>query len=232
MTGRRKEQEILWGSFIRVDFRLAPSQWETSLYPRYTGAATFVPPLCDHKTGRVTVEGRKEVERLTWSFKGGTQDVQTSPWTPWSPWSLEHVQTVAQGRRGGRLLTGRPKEAWRRHTHRRARRMDAQWSAIGRPVKMRTVMNIVHQFERGFCLPCTTPLADHWEITVATTVPPFGDHGNPCATLAMVLPPLCLLCATWCATSAALVVQGRHRDRAAAVTQKQNFLGFGDHWAS
>ena len=30
----------------------------------------------------------------------------------------------------------------------------------------------------------------HWAITVATTVPPFGDHGNPSATLAMVLPPL------------------------------------------
>ena len=42
----------------------------------------------------------------------------------------------------------------------------------------------------------------HWAITVATTVPPFGDHGNPSATLAMVLPPLCLLCATCCATTA------------------------------
>ena len=72
----------------------------------------------------------------------------------------------------------------------------------------------------------------HWAITVATTVPPFGDHGNPSATLAMVLPPLCLLCATCCATTAALVVQGRHKGRAAAVTQKQNFLGLGDHWAS
>ena len=72
----------------------------------------------------------------------------------------------------------------------------------------------------------------HWAITVATTVPPFGDHGNPSATLAMVLPPLCLLCATCCAITAYLVVQGRHKGRAAAVTQKQNFLGLGDHWAS
>ena len=67
----------------------------------------------------------------------------------------------------------------------------------------------------------------HWAITVATTVPPFGDNGDPSATLAMVLPPLCLLCATF----ADLVVQGRHKGRAAAVTQKQNFLGLGDHWA-
>ena len=33
----------------------------------------------------------------------------------------------------------------------------------------------------------------YWAITVATIVPPFGDHGSPLATLAMVLPPLCLL---------------------------------------
>ena len=56
-----------------------------ALYPLYTGAATFVPPLYDHITGQVAVEGRTEAERLSWSFKGGAQDVQTSPWTPWSP---------------------------------------------------------------------------------------------------------------------------------------------------
>ena len=72
----------------------------------------------------------------------------------------------------------------------------------------------------------------HWAITVATTVPPFGDHGNPSATLAMVLPPPCLLCATCCATAADLVVWGRYKGYAAAVTQKQNFLRLGDHWAS
>ena len=32
------------------------------LYPLYTGAATFVPPLCDHKTDQVAVEGRRETE--------------------------------------------------------------------------------------------------------------------------------------------------------------------------
>ena len=76
------------GCDLRATFE-RPEKW---LYPLYTGAATFVPPLCDHKTGQVAVEDRKEAERLSWSFKGGTQDVQTSPWTPWSPWSFEHVQ--------------------------------------------------------------------------------------------------------------------------------------------
>ena len=42
-----------------------------------------------------------------------------------------------KGRRGSLSLRGRPKEAERRHTHRLGRRMDAQESAIGRPVKMR-----------------------------------------------------------------------------------------------
>ena len=40
-----------------------------------------------------------------------------------------------KGRRGGRSLTGRSKQAGGRHIHRRGGRMDAQWSAIGRPVK-------------------------------------------------------------------------------------------------
>ena len=48
----------------------------------------------------------------------------------------------------------------------------------------------------------------HWAITLATTVPLFGDHGNPRATLVMALPPLCLLCTTCCATAVPLVVQG------------------------
>ena len=81
-----------------------------------------------------------------------------------------------KGRRGGRSLTGRSKEAGWRHTHRRGRRMDAQWSAIGRPVKN---ANIVFQFERHVCLPCTTivpPLDDQWR--------PLSDHcGDHCASI-------------------------------------------------
>ena len=81
-----------------------------------------------------------------------------------------------KGRRGGRSLTGRSKEAGWRHIHRRGRRMDAQWSAIGRPVKN---ANIVYQFERHVCLPCTTivpPLPDQWR--------PLSDHcGDHCASI-------------------------------------------------
>ena len=170
------------------------------------------------------------------SMPGGTQDVQTSPWTPWSPWSFEHIQN---SRQGGRSLTGRSKDAGGRHTHRRGGRMDAQWSAIGRPRKKYVLLwtlcinlsNASAFLVPPLCLLWPTNSV-HWAITVATTVPPFGDHGKPSATLAMVLPPLCLHPATCCATTAALVVQGRHKGRAAAVTQKQNFLGLGDRWAS
>ena len=140
-----------------------------------------------------------------------------------------------KGRRGGRSLTGRSKEAGWRRTHRRGRRMDAQWSAVGRPVKMRTLC-INLSDTSAFLVPPLCLLwptnGVHWAITEAPTVPPFSDHGNTWATMAMFLPSLCLLWATWCATTAALVVQGRHKGRAAAVTQKQNFLGSGDHWAS
>ena len=56
-----------------------------------------------------------------------------------------------------------------------------------------------------------TPLCNvHWAIIVATTVPPFGDHGNPWATMAMDLPPICLFCTTCCVTKTVLVVQGTH----------------------
>ena len=78
------------------------------------------------------------------------------------------------------------------------------------------------------CASFGRPLSDH-----------CGDHDasirrpwQPLSHLGHGLAPLCLLCATCCATSAAaLVVQGRHKGRAAAITQKQNFLGLDDHWA-
>ena len=205
-------------------------------YPLYTGAATSVPPLCDHKTIQVAVEGRREAERLPWSFKGGTQDVQASPWTPWSPWSFEHVQNsctkVAEE-------VGRSQVAQRRQDEGTHIAVVAEWMHSGRPLvaqlKMRTLCINLSDTSAflvpPLCLLWTTN-GVHWAITVATTVPPFSDHGNTWATMAMVLPSLCLLCATCCATTTALVVQGRHKGRAAAVTQKQNFLGSGDHWAS
>ena len=121
-----------------------------------------------------------------------------------------------KGCRGGRSLTGRSREAGGRHTHHRVRRMDTQRSAINRPVKKHTVINIVCQFERCCCLPWPNS-GVHYAIIGATTVPPFGNHGNPWATMEMILPLLCLLYAT----TAILVGRRRHKGRAvAANTQK------------
>ena len=137
-------------------------------------------------TKLVAVEGRKEAERLPRSFKCGTEDVQTSPWTPWSSWSFEHVQN---SRTKVAEEVGRSHATQRRQDEGTYIAVVAEWMYTGRPLvapsKMRNVVNIVYQFGRHFCLPCILLCLSwptnsvHWAITVATTVPPFVDHGSP-----------------------------------------------------
>ena len=146
-------------------------------YPLYTGAATSVPPLCDHKIGQVAVEGRREAERLPWSFSGGTQDVQTSPWTPWSPWNFEHVQN---SRTKVAEEVGRSHVAQRRQDEGTHTAVVAEWMHSGRPLVTQIKnANIVYRFEQHVCLPCTTivpPLADQWR--------PLSDHcGDHCDSI-------------------------------------------------
>ena len=107
------------------------------LYPLYTGAAPFVSPLCDHKTDQVAVEGTEEAERLPWSFKGGTEDVQTSPWTPWSQWSFEHVRN---SRTKVAEEVGRWQIAQRRQKEGTRIAVVAEWMHRGQPL---VVVNIV-----------------------------------------------------------------------------------------
>ena len=184
-----------------------------------------------------------------WRHKGGQNVALVAQgWHKWcSDLAMDAMLTVKfwayskqshKGRRGCLSLTDRSEEAEGRHTHRRGRRMDAQGSVIGRPVKNTYCCNhcvsmsdATDSLEPPLCLLWPTNSV-HWAFTVANTVPPFGDHGNAWATMAMVLLPPCLICATCSVTTAFLVVQGTHTGRAAAVTQKQNFLGWGDHWAS
>ena len=105
-----------------------------------------------------------------------------------------------KGRWGGRLFTDGPNEARGRHAHRPGRRMDAQWSVIGQPVKMRIVVNIVYQSERCLCFPCTTivpPLPDQWHslshhcgdhcASIRRPRQPLRRHGNGSAS---ALPPV------------------------------------------
>ena len=109
-----------------------PNRDQSALvYTPFTQGTTFVPPLCDHKIGQVAVEGRREAERLPWSFKGGTQDVQTSPWTPWSPWSFEHVQN-SRTKVGEEI--GRSRVAQKRQEEGTRIAVVAEWVHSGRPL--------------------------------------------------------------------------------------------------
>ena len=106
--------------------------WASSHYnPLYIGVATFVPPLCNHKTGQVAAEGTKDAESLPWSFKGGTEDVQSPPWTPWSPWSFEHVQN---SRTQVADEVGRWQVAQRRQEEGKRIAVVAEWMHRGRPM--------------------------------------------------------------------------------------------------
>ena len=108
-----------------------------------------------------------------------------------------------KGRRGGRSLTGRSKEAGGRHTLRRGRRMDAQWSAIGRPVKnayccehcvsiWATLLPSVYHHWASFGRPIAPierslwrPRCLHW-----TTTATFEPHWQ-WICLHCAVPPLC-----------------------------------------
>ena len=109
--------------------------------PFYTGAVTFVPPLCHHKTGQVAVEDREETERLPWSFKGGTQDVQTSPWMAWSPWSFEHVQN---SRTKVAEEVGRSQVALRRQEEGTHIAMVAEWMYRLWGIKSNFIVLVIH----------------------------------------------------------------------------------------
>ena len=106
----------------------------------------FIPPLhrvCDLSASLVQPQNWP---RRRWRQKGGRTVVWVIQWwyTGRSDIAMDAMVAVKfwacskqshKGRRGGQSLTGRSKEAGGRHTHRCGGRMDAQWSAIGRPVK-------------------------------------------------------------------------------------------------
>ena len=152
--------------------------FDCPLYPLYTGAATSVPPLCDHKTVQVAVEGRREAERFPWSFKG-TQDVQASPWTPWSPWSFEHVQNshtkVAEE-------VGRSQVAQRRQDEGTHIAVVAEWMHSGRP--------LVAQLKCEHCVSI-------WATRLPSLYHHCASFGRPMASIERSLwRPLCLHSAT------------------------------------
>ena len=113
----------------------------------------------------------------------------------WSPRSFEHIQNSRQ-RSPRRSVAQRKQEEGTRIA------VVDHWS-VKMCVRLRT-MCINLGDASAFLEPPLCPLwptnGVRWTIAVATTLPPFGDYGNPWATLTMVLPALCLLRATCCAT--------------------------------
>ena len=100
-----------------------------------------------------------------------------------------------------------PGRRWRHEGGRKVTLVVQRWhegGSFGRPIA-----SIERSLWRPLCLR---------SVTTATLEPPWQW--------------ICPHSVTCRATIAVLVIQGRHKGRAAAVTQKQNFVCWGDHWAS
>ena len=106
-----------------------------------------------------------------------------------------------------RSLTGGRAEAQGSPGLQKGRTIVGQWLAYTKCVMLEKIVPDIGDASaslvRPLCLLWPTNSV-HWAMTVATTVPPFGDHGNPWASIATILPPSCLLWATCCASSACL----------------------------
>ena len=117
-----------------------------------------------------------------------------------------------KGRRGGRSLTGRSKEAGRRHT---------RIAVVAE--RMHRCRPLVAPEKNAYsCKHCASiwamllpPLNHHCASFGRPITPierslwrPLCDYGNPWATMAMVLLPLCLLYTTCCATNVTALFGG------------------------
>ena len=171
---------------------LSDRKYGSHLYPLYTRTVTLCLPSATTKLAR--------------SFKDGIQDVQTASCLGamvavrfWVCSKQSH-----KGRRGSWMLKDCSNEAGGRCI---CIAVIAEWIHIGRPVNK--AFYCIHYLSIWAMLlppaPCTNSVPPfkwptysvNWAITVATTMPPVGDHGNPWATMAMDLPPLAdLLCLT------------------------------------
>ena len=162
-----------WSLFWRIHSTLSEQRFIPPLHRGCDLCASLVRPQ-NWPGRRWRQKGGRTVALVIQGWHIGRSDIAMDAIVPGKIWACS--KQWHKGCRGGRSLTGRSKEAGWRHTHPRGHRMDAQWSAIGRPVKN---ANIVYQFERHVCLPCTTivhPLADQWR--------PLSYYcGNHCASI-------------------------------------------------
>ena len=116
-----------------------PMQDSVNGIVHYTPFTQGLRPLCllvrpqNWPGRRWRQKGGRKVALVVQGWHIGRSDIAMDAMVAVKFWACS--KQSHKGRRGGRSLSGRSKEAGWRHTHRRGRTMDAQWSAIGRPVK-------------------------------------------------------------------------------------------------
>ena len=173
--------------------------------------------------------GRTVALVVQWWYTGRS-DIAMDPMVAIKFWACS--KQSHKGRRGGRSLTGRSKEAGGRHTNRRGGRTDAQWSAIGRPVKntyccehcvsiWATLLPSLYHNCASFGRPIASiersqrrPLCLH-SATTATLQPPWQWF---CLHSAFSVQPVAPLQQLWSLKEGTRIVLQQ-------LTQKQNILG-------
>ena len=149
----------------------------------WTTEATIRPPLClQRRPGQASHRAGRKVHNTVRRRHGrhGRHKV------------LSVFKTVAH-RSPRRLVAHWANQAGWRHTHHRDHRMVAHRSTNSRSRKECVVHHLsiwarlLPPVPRLYRLWSTNNT--HWAIIVATTVPPFSDHENLWAIMAMALPP-------------------------------------------
>ena len=223
-------------------------RYQSSMGPEHVFYIWLIPPLhrgCDLCASLVRPQnwrqkGGRTVALVVQGWHIGRSDIAMVAVKFWAYSKQSH-----RGRRGGRSLTGRWKEAGWRHTHRRGRRMDAQWSAIGRPVKKcehcvsiwATRLPSLYHHCASFGRPMASierslwrPLCLH-SATTATLEPPWQWF---CLHAAFFVPPVVPLQQLWSLKeSTRVVLQQLHRNRTfwvPATTGRPNHFMVAQRW--
>ena len=152
------------------------------LKPPLHRAATFVPPLCDHKNGS-DAQGSPEPRKFCFCVTAAARPLCL----PWTTKVAVVAQQVAQRRQSGGRTVAMVAQVlpWSLNGGRVVATVIAQWTPLvgqRRHKEGRRVARIDTQCSHFL-------LGDQWP----TTVHPFCDHGDVCA---FILPPLSDLWAT------------------------------------
>ena len=186
------------------------------IIPRYTGAATS-----NHKLARSPLKAQRRPKGCLGFSRVAQRTLRPRHGRHGHHEVLSMFKTVAQ-RSPRRLVAHRSLKGDRRTAH------VSLWSQNGCIGVSHRSPDAAAFLVPPLCLVWPTKSV-HWAITLATTLPrprqPLSYHGNGSAP---ILPSLHDLLCNYISFGGSRTYKGR----AVAVTQKQNFLGLGDHWAS